>query len=474
MSKTRREWRGWGAALLTLVAATVSCGKTNTGAPSGGDGGESDHDSGSAAGGKLGKPAAGSAGGSAGRGVDPGMATAGKSTSGGQGGSGGVSGSAGKGGKSGGMGGSIGGGSIGVGGSVGGGIGTVSCEGRTCAPGQLCLSGKCACPAYAPSYCEAAQKCVNLDRDPDWCGDCDTACGSQVACEAGSCGATPRQFAEVPGCGSLALLRVGSQLYVLSRDTGTLSRLPLLNVPTPVEIATGLLEASAFAIEGELAYVAAGNSIVRVTLATGAAEVVTTAPARIYDVTVGGDTLYYGYEQLLMSVRASAVDAAGTQIGLALDEGRPQSFAISNGQLLFASADSYNVSSRPLAGGQQLKLGASQGALYFGHRALQVDASNVFWPNGGIQRASLLTTSPIQTQAATSRSTATAFSIDATPTTSATLVYVASDTGDLEVSKLDADQAFWLARGLGSVTSLAIDGANVYIAADCRILTVPR
>src|ERR1700687_1081724 len=51
--------------------------------------------------------------------------------------------------------------------------------GSACAPGQLCVSGRCACPA-GMAICNGA--CADTQRDPLNCGSCGHSCGTGSVC----------------------------------------------------------------------------------------------------------------------------------------------------------------------------------------------------------------------------------------------------------------------------------------------------
>jgi hypothetical protein len=68
----------------------------------------------------------------------------------------------------------------GKGGSGDSGGGTCS----SCAPGQICSNGACACPSYQ-TLCDGG--CISTSGDPNNCGGCGTQCTGSLVCSANAC-----------------------------------------------------------------------------------------------------------------------------------------------------------------------------------------------------------------------------------------------------------------------------------------------
>lgn len=349
---------------------------------------------------------------------------------------------------------------------------------------------------FAPNYCEAALKCTAPMTDPDFCGDCATACGTTQACSEGACTPALVNLAEIAECGSLKLLIAAGTLYVLDTPSGELMSIPLPDGGIPTPIATGLSMATAFAVDATNAYVVAGTSIQRVPLAGGAPAVVVTEAAAIHDVAVAGTTLYYGTGNEVRSIATTAVDgtpASSTPVALAASTGEPQGVAVSGSILLYSSASAMNVercdttldchdSEGPdmeSRGPGHFKIGQSQGSLIFGHRSLQTDGTRVLWVNSGLQGAPIMPNDeglyPTQGIATTKEGGAiTAFAITGTTAYFAERIPPATETdpplAHFLKSEFGAADPIWLARNLQPVSSIVVDATNAYLASGCNIL----
>jgi hypothetical protein len=73
----------------------------------------------------------------------------------------------------------------------------------SCAAGQHCDGGQCACPAATPDPCtgDAGAFCTDTQTDPDHCGSCGKACSAGLACCAGGCVDTQSDSSNCLGCG---------------------------------------------------------------------------------------------------------------------------------------------------------------------------------------------------------------------------------------------------------------------------------
>jgi hypothetical protein len=283
--------------------------------------------------------------------------------------------------------------------------------------------------------------------------------------------------AEVPDCGTLKLMLAGSTIYALSTMSGTLSSVPAEG-GIPMQIATGITGASAFALDATNAYVAAGMSIVRVALAGGATATVVTEADTIHDVAVAGDTLYYATGLDIKSVAASASAGTGAEVALGIDEGEPQGVVVSGDHVLYASNQAMNVEvcdstmechdTSTMPGAGHVKIGASQGGLIFGHRSVQTDGTRVYWVNNGVA-AALFTG---ENTMATSLSTKDAGGVTAFAL-SATHVYYADSDENFQKAALGDVDSTWLARNVGTVTSIVTDATSVYLASGCNIMKAP-
>jgi hypothetical protein len=346
-----------------------------------------------------------------------------------------------------------------------------------CPGNQVKTAGVCMCPGYAPTFCEAIPKCIKPMSDPDNCGGCAKPCGMTNACDAGVCTPDLTPVGEVAGCGSLALVSAGTTLYALSTMTGALSSFTLPAGGMPKSVATGLTGGTAFTVDATNAYVAAGMSLKRVNLMTGAIENVVTETKQIFDVAVDTGKLYYATDKFIKQVDATAKDGMGTTVATSIDEGEAQGVAVSGAVVLYASNSAYNLEEDPIAGDMHYKIGASQSGLIFGHRSVQADATNVYWVNSGVQSAPVAGTehpgktvlTPID---GIDGGDIVAFAVDGAKKTS----YAATKNGMIEKSTFDtgSDEAKWVARGITDVSSIVLDDTSMYIASGCKILKAAR
>ncbi len=74
----------------------------------------------------------------------------------------------------------------------------------SCAAGQQCDGGQCACPAATPDPCtgDAGAFCTDTQTDPGHCGSCTNACGPGLACCAGGCVDTVTDPGNCGSCGN--------------------------------------------------------------------------------------------------------------------------------------------------------------------------------------------------------------------------------------------------------------------------------
>lgn len=372
----------------------------------------------------------------------------------------------------GGTGGSAAGGTV-AGGTGGSAAGTGG--GNACPGNQLMKDGMCACPAYAPKYCEAITKCVSDQKDPDNCGACANACGMMNACAAGACTPDLATFGELTGCGTLQLLVANGKLYALSTGTGDFNvyALPAGGAPTKAGTVAG---GTAFTVDATNAYIAAGKSVMRLPLAGGAAVAVVTEAGDIKDVALDGTKLYYTSNKDIKQVDASASAGTGVSVAQSADEGVAEGLAVAGGFAFYASNAAYNLEMDPIAGDGHVKLGASQSGLIFGHRSVQADATNVYWTNSSLQSAAYagadhpakVIAQPIDGKKVI------AFAVDGTKQ----MAYIATEDLNLEKATFESgakgEEAVWMARNVPAITSVVIDDASVYVASQCKILKAAR
>ena len=344
-----------------------------------------------------------------------------------------------------------------------------------CTDGKVMVMGACACPPYAPLFCEAVPKCVTPMKDPDHCGDCATKCNATSACAAGKCTPDLATFGEVAGCGSLKLLSTADKLYVLSTMTGELTSFALPAGGAAVPIATGLTGGTAFAVDAMNAYVATGMTVTQVKLAGGAKTVLVTEATPIFDVAVDAGKIYYAVGKDIKQADAAA-PSAGVSVAVSADEGMAQGVAVSGGMVLYASNDAFNLEADPIVGDMHVKIGASQSNLIFGHRSVQADATSVYWVQQGVQRALFGGADHAGKTVAVPLNSAQviAYAVDSATKT----VYIATDDGSLEkstwVDGMDTAEAAWMARALPKVSSVVLDATSVYVASECKILKSAR
>jgi hypothetical protein len=376
-----------------------------------------------------------------------------------------------------------GGKSTGAGGKHAGGVG----GGAACPPGQQVLQdGVCACPSYKPDYCAAAGKCVNLVKDPDFCGSCEQACGATQACVDSDCTPELGTVAEVAGCGKLLLVQAHGTLYALNTLAGELLSVPVAG-GAPASITMGLSDARAFAVNATTAYVAVGNKVAQIDLSSGARVDVVTEPTPIYDVALDASSVYYATDKPASDSseahlgfagfikRAPLAGGAGVVVAGGMDQGQPHAVVVSGSNILYASESAKNVEVQkglPVAADAytdplHYKLGASQGSLMLGHRAVQTDGTYLYWTNEAVQRSKFGDPAPVQEQATGSLGLTTAFALS--PTT----VYFGSDQGDLGRGAIRSDEATPMARRLDNITSMVVDATHVYVASGCKILKAP-
>jgi hypothetical protein len=245
----------------------------------------------------------------------------------------------------------------------------------------------------------------------------------------------------------------------------------------PKAIAATLMGGTAFAVDATNAYVAAGKDLKRVKLADGTTDTLVTEAATIYDVAVDAGSVYYATGVNIMKVSATAAaGSAGVVAATAIDDGMAQGVTISAGYALYATGQAFNLESQALAqGGVEVKIGASQDELVFGHRSVQADATNVYWANHGIVTApftgvgvpaQMTIAAPIDTKKVI------AYAVDPVKKMS----YFATDDGSFEKSAFDKGNmdAIWVARALPTVTSVVLDDTSVYLSSQCKILKSAR
>jgi hypothetical protein len=342
-----------------------------------------------------------------------------------------------------------------------------------CPGNQIKLGGVCGCPPYAPTFCEADNKCVNTTKDPDHCGDCNFKCGATNACAASVCSQDVLTLGEVADCGSLELLTVPGRIYALSTKNGTLSSMSIPAGGALISVATGLLAGHAFALDATNAYVAAGATVTRVNLTTGAKTLLVSEPNPVWDVAVAQGKIYYATGKNIMQADATT-PGTGVLVAAAADEGEPQGVAVSGNNVVYVSNVAFNVETDPIVGDDHLKLAASQANLIFGHRSVQANDTFVYWVNAGVLSArvfgpdysSQTIGSPID------GGVIVAFAVQ-TPTRT---TYFATMDGSLEKSLFSAgsDEATWMARGLAPVSSVVLDDTFLYLASGCKILRSVR
>ena len=382
-------------------------------------------------------------------------------------------------------------------GTATGGTATAGSGGGTGCPGNQ-LKGKdgtCACAPYAPLFCSEIPLCVTPMKDVAHCGDCKTACGPMQACAGGVCTPDLTTFGDVANCGVLELLSTPTTLYALGTTSGLSSyALPAGGAATP--IAATLMGGTAFAVDATNAYVAAGKDLKRVKLVGGASDVLATeAMDTIYDVSLDDmGNLYYASGATIKEIAAAATataPATAVVAATAIDQGKTQGVTWSAKYLLYAASEAFNLEScnygtgqvcgadptdgHPVGPGVEVKIGASQDELLFGHRSVQADAMNVYWANHGVVMAPFTGAGvPAQMKIAQPIDTkkVIAYAVDS----AAKMTYMATDDGSLEKSAFDkgGDDATWVARALPTVSSIALDASSVYVASQCKILKSAR
>jgi len=327
-----------------------------------------------------------------------------------------------------------------------------------------------------------------------------TKCGAMNACDAGKCTPDLATFGEVAGCGTLELVSTPAKLYVLSSMAGLSSiALPAGGAATP--IAATLMGGTAFAVDATNAYVALGKDLKRVKLADGMTDTLTSSVDPIYDVAVdGAGMVYYAtggekmpgvpYGEIRQVSVTAAAGAAAKVVAKSADEGKGEGVAVSNGFILYASADAFNVEScnagcqTAFGGGStemdhvlidgHVKLAPSQAGLIFGHHSIQADMENVFWANGSLQMKKFTGTDNANTSIASplDGSMIVAFAVDSAKKMS----YIATMDGSFEKSAFDkgSEDATWVARALPKVSSIVLDDTSVYLASACKILKSAR
>lgn len=345
-------------------------------------------------------------------------------------------------------------------------------NGTGCPSNQIRKDGICACPAYAPSFCAVANKCVDFQRDPDHCGDCNTLCGFTNACAAGVCTPDLTELGEVPGCGTLELQMGAGHVYALSKQLGTLSSLAAPVGGDPMSVASGLTGGSAFALDATNAYVATDTTITQVNLTSGAKSVLVNEAGSVSDVAVAAGKIYYTSGTTIKQAD-SAAPSVGVIVATAADGGVPQSVAAAGGFVFFDSNDSFNVEMDAIVGDEYVKVAASQAELLFGHRGIQSDGTDVFWANHSVNRAAIFADhTPLTIAWPIDSHAVVAFAVDS----GKRMTYLATDDGSFEKSSFDAGDmdAIWVARNLPSVTSVVLDASHAYMASGCKVLWSPR
>ena len=380
------------------------------------------------------------------------------------------------------------------------GTGTGGTGGAGKCPGnQVMKDGMCICAPFAPLFCSDIPLCVTKEKDPDHCGDCKTKCGPMNACAAGVCTPDLATVAEVTGCGALELVSTASKLYALGTMSGLSSTaLPAAAGAAMTPIGATFMGGTAFAVDASNAYVAAGKDLLRIKLAAAATDMpeklVTETMDTIYDVALDGmGNVFYASGTTIKKVPVTAAaGSTGMLAATAIDHGQTQGITWAGGYLLYGVSVAFNVEScnygaagmvcnadattgDTMGPGVEVKIGASQDELLFGHRSVQADATNVYWANHGVVMApytgagvpaQMTIAAPIDTKKVI------AYAVDG----AAKMTYIATDDGSLEKSAFDkgGEDAVWVARALPTVTSIVLDPMSVYLASACKILKSAR
>jgi hypothetical protein len=222
---------------------------------------------------------------------------------------------------------------------------TIRPDGR-CIENAFKMNGACVCYTYEPTAC--ADRCTDLQVDPDNCGACGHACEREAICHAGVCGPSPAAIvlARPGACASMDLAASDDLVAWADEAKGEIGRVPLAGGALP-PIALGEDHPRAIALRGRSAFWLAGPrvdatlddkirfisraSTLRLASLDGG-EVVTVAapPAGVdgFAVSADGATVFYSTGHTVEKIAASALatalvvarDAhAGVPLGIALD-----------------------------------------------------------------------------------------------------------------------------------------------------------
>lgn len=291
-------------------------------------------------------------------------------------------------------------------------------------------------------------------------------CPDAQSCERGVCGPGLLELATFPDCSKLLLESAAPSGYVLDAATGTLWSFPLGAVGEPLVIATGLSNANAFTLAGDVAYVATDSGIRRVEVPGGAVSAVSQGEGPVHGVAEADGKLYYSSGSELRTIDASAQSGTGQVLATAMNGGLPSAVVVTGGYAVFNADASFNIESVQLDSQMHVKLAASRTGMLFGHRSLLSDGQYVHWQNDGFLHRTPV--SDAQGEQHTGFCVYTASAIAFTPQA----VYCAS-ASIIEKSVMGMDQAELIASDVPNVTSMIVDPTYLYFANGCQLFRTP-
>jgi hypothetical protein len=258
-------------------------------------------------------------------------------------------------------------------------------------------------------------------------------------------------------------------LYLLANTQGTLWRLDLSVSSMPILIAGGMGSASSFRIDGDNAYVASNNSVVRVALASGTKATIATRAnlEMVRDLAVSQGSVYFAAGKQVLRVDASADYSVPEVVSEANEAVYARGIDVAGDYVLWVSAST--VESESLPDGIHQVLATAQVATQGGPRSVQHEGTNVYWMNDGIVRTKFSPLAvPVLETVATAPAPATAFAL-AFPQ-----LYVAS-SGELYGATIGQGRIRGLAHALDFITAIETDDAHIYVAtALCQVFRVDR
>lgn len=355
------------------------------------------------------------------------------------------------------------------------------------------------CSGFAPDACpgpEGEQVCVSKQTDPAHCGECGTACAAQAVCVGGQCLPPPQELSAFTGCGNVRLALHDGQVFWSERTSGRVAAIPTSGGPV-VELATGRLAPGQLAVDADGVYwfdagdgSAGSSKLMKLSLPPDGAAPTTllSAPGTeaITGLTVAGGKLYYGLGHDVHQIATDGSGGSDVIVGVAyarmdtrMPSGFPEAISVHGERVYWIVREVGSVESDDFLPGpdDSPRVGHS-GSMW--NEDLGFAGDYVYY--GAFE--SLYAAQP------GAPAVAIASSVDSSPVTSFAVseqaAFFADQGGQLSHHELALPAAADsqpspsapLARAQGSVTSLVLDGENLYWASvdsagGCAIRKLP-